>query len=81
MFRVIERRMPLCSSPARLRKNSAMLTTGRSVIGCDGISKTIPWKKYAPSGNFAHAETFPLQHTGADRVIGAFSSMTTTGDG
>jgi hypothetical protein len=30
MFRVIERRMPLCSSPARLRKNSAMLTTAEA---------------------------------------------------
>ena len=45
------------------------------------MSKTILWKKYAPCGNFAHAETFPLRHAGAAWLVGAFSSMTMTGDG
>jgi hypothetical protein len=36
------------------------------LIGRDGISKTMAWKKQASFGNFADAETFPLRHAGAD---------------
>jgi hypothetical protein len=30
------------------------------------------WKKCAPSGNFAHAKTFPVRHAGANYVTGLF---------
>ena len=55
-----------------LRENLAALTMGKNLIGRDGISKTILWKKYVPSWNFAHAETFPVGHAGADRDWGCF---------
>jgi hypothetical protein len=43
-------------------------------MGRDGISKTILWKKYVPSWNFAHAKTFPVRHGGADSELGLLHS-------
>jgi hypothetical protein len=32
----------------------------RNLNGCNGISKTVAWKKCAPGRNFADARTFPM---------------------
>jgi hypothetical protein len=53
---------------------SCSVDHGKKLIGRDGISKTILWKKYVPSWNFAHAETFPVGHAGANRELGLFRS-------
>jgi hypothetical protein len=39
---------------------------GKSLIGRDGISKTMRWKNYAALGNFADARTFPTRHADAN---------------
>jgi hypothetical protein len=49
--------------------------SGENLIGRDGISKTMAWRKCGPQGNFAPAETFPVRHAGANRKVGLFSSM------
>jgi hypothetical protein len=51
-------------------ENLASIDHGENLIGRDGISKTILWKKYVPSWNFAHAKTFPVRHADADRELG-----------
>jgi hypothetical protein len=61
---------PRCHSCAK----SCSIDHGINLIGRDGISKTILWKKYAPNWNFAHAETFPVRHAGADCELGLFHS-------
>ena len=53
-------------------RKSCSIDHDRTLIGRDGISKTIPWKKYASSWNFAHAKTFPVSHAGADCELGCF---------
>jgi len=62
--------------------------SGKNLIGRDGISKTIVCqqdcrvKKCAPSGNFAHAETFQFGMPGYQAQSGGYcSSMITKGDG
>jgi hypothetical protein len=50
---------------------------GKILVGRDGINKTMVWKKYgwkksAPLGNFADAETFPTRHAGAICQMGLF---------
>ena len=49
----------------------------KSLIGRDGISKTVMWKKCVALGNFADAGTFPIRHAGATDRTGLFSSMIT----
>jgi hypothetical protein len=53
-------------------RKSCSIDHGINLIGRDGISKTVLWKKYASNWNFAHAETFPVRHAGADCELGLF---------
>jgi len=65
---------------ARPSLQSCSISIDKNLNGGDGISKTMMWKKCAPVGNFAHAETFPVRHAGADRKVRLFSfTITTTG--
>jgi hypothetical protein len=59
-----------CHRAAITAQQSCSIDDGKNLIGRDGISKTMVWKKCAPSGNFADAKTFPLRHAGADRKMG-----------
>ena len=46
--------------------------SGENLIGRDGISKTVVWRKCASSGELRSCETFPVRHAGADCTSGAF---------
>jgi hypothetical protein len=64
MFRLIECQTPLRGSACAAHRLRG-IGDGQNLIRRDVINKTIPWKKWARCGNFAHAETFPSQYADA----------------
>src|ERR1700676_146505 len=73
-FRLSECRIPVQGSHGAtiIAQPLRSIDNGKNLIGRDVISKFVLWRKCAPSGNFAHAETFPLRHAGEVARRGLF---------
>jgi hypothetical protein len=61
---------------ANIAQHFGNIGDGESLIGGDGINKTMVWKKCASLGNFAGAETFPTRHCRCHLRNGVFHFFT-----